>query len=193
MKVSRCPADPAILAQTRVSAERVLDSLKPQLETVDWYTDRWLEDVLNQAYISFDRACERWRACSDQPKNRRIGITRQTDLSCTDNYKKDRAERLHKEAIRQLKLLANEENMMILISILPLLRRRRLFARVQLPPAASIRIYPWAARAQRKVGVHIAPTFLGHIRIWPEILCIPRRLPIPDSQGHSSPSGCCRG
>jgi len=34
--------DPAILAQTRVSAERVLDSLKPQLETVDWYTDRWL-------------------------------------------------------------------------------------------------------------------------------------------------------
>ncbi len=84
--------------------------MKPQLETVDWYTDRWLEDVLNQAYISFDRACERWRglfrsAKEQADRNHKI----QTDLSCTDNYKKDRAERLHKEAIRQLKLLANEE------------------------------------------------------------------------------------
>jgi superfamily II DNA/RNA helicase len=101
--------DRAILAQTRVPAERVLASLKPQLETVDWYTDRWLEDVLNQAYISFDRACERWRglfrsAKEQADRNHKI----QTDLSCTDNHKKDRAERLHNEAIRQLKLLANE-------------------------------------------------------------------------------------
>jgi len=35
--------------------------LKPQLETVDWYTDRWLEECTQPAYISFDRACERWR------------------------------------------------------------------------------------------------------------------------------------
>jgi len=44
--------DRSILKRAYASAKHVLESLEPDLQATDWYTDRWLEDVLNQAYIS---------------------------------------------------------------------------------------------------------------------------------------------
>lgn len=101
--------DRSILKRAHGSARHVLESLEPDLQATDWYTDRWLEDVLNQAYISFDRVCGRWRDLYRSAKaqaDRSYKI--ETDLSCTDFSKKNRAGRLLREAIQQLKLLANE-------------------------------------------------------------------------------------
>ena len=92
--------DRSILKRAYASARHVLESLEPDLQATDWYTDRWLEDVLNQAYISFDRACQRWRdlyrsAKAQAERNFKI----ETDMSCTDSRKKTRAGRLREEAM----------------------------------------------------------------------------------------------
>ncbi len=103
--------DRSILKRAYASARHVLESLEPDLQATDWYTDRWLEDVLNQAYISFDRACQRWRdlyrsAKAQAERNFKI----ETDMSCTDSRRKTRAGRLREEAVRQLGLLANDRS-----------------------------------------------------------------------------------
>src|SRR5262249_31581421 len=43
-------------------AERVLQTIRGELDTSDWYSDKWLNDVFNQVVREFDRTCERWRS-----------------------------------------------------------------------------------------------------------------------------------
>ncbi|NMB13325.1 MAG: DEAD/DEAH box helicase [Firmicutes bacterium] len=100
--------DPVILAQTKAAAQRVLNSLQEHLQRADWYTERWLDDCLNQAYVSFDRACNRWRdlfrSANAQAK---INYAIQMDMSRSPRDK-DRAKKLFDEAMYQRRLLGNE-------------------------------------------------------------------------------------
>jgi Helicase conserved C-terminal domain len=48
--------------RARLRAERVLASIASELQASGWYSDRWLDEVLEQVALSFDRACDRWRS-----------------------------------------------------------------------------------------------------------------------------------
>lgn len=47
--------------RARARAQDVLASISEDLHQADWYTDRWLDDVLAQVTRAFEQACERWR------------------------------------------------------------------------------------------------------------------------------------
>jgi hypothetical protein len=47
--------------QARSRARRVLASFQAELNASSWYSERWLDDTLNQVVRSFDHACGRWR------------------------------------------------------------------------------------------------------------------------------------
>jgi ATP-dependent helicase YprA (DUF1998 family)/very-short-patch-repair endonuclease len=92
-------------------ARRVLDRIGPQLAASDWYSEGWLEEVINQVERSFDRACERWRDLyraalgQREIQNRIIG-----DASRTPEDRA-RARKLRQEAESQLELLTQGENL----------------------------------------------------------------------------------
>ncbi len=91
-------------------AQKVLNTIKNELEDTDWYTDKWLEEVLTQATRMFDFACERWRglyrAALAQAKAQDL-IIRDASRNLED---KRQAERLRREAEAQLKLLTEAED-----------------------------------------------------------------------------------
>lgn len=52
---------PEVVPRARARCERLLESI-PELAGADWYSDRWLDSVLNGAAVSLDRGCGRWRS-----------------------------------------------------------------------------------------------------------------------------------
>lgn len=95
--------------RARVRARRILEATGAELTNADWYSDRWLDEVLNQVTRAFDQSCERWRelyrAALTQAKQQDKIIR---DASRTPADKKE-AERLRREAESQLKLLTESE------------------------------------------------------------------------------------
>ena len=97
--------------RARERATQVLASIADELRTSEWYTDRWLDDVLAQVGRHFEQACERWRglyrAALSQAKAQ-DRIIRDASRSAQD---KAQAERLRREAEAQLKLLTETEEL----------------------------------------------------------------------------------
>lgn len=93
-------------------AKNILDGIKADLLPAGWYSDRWLDDVLNRIPRTFDWACERWRdlyraaLAQREIQNRIIG-----DAACSADNKKT-AKRLRQEAESQLELLLESNNVM---------------------------------------------------------------------------------
>lgn len=91
-------------------AARVLATIRDELKTSDWYNDGWLDEVLNQAALRFDRTCDRWRelyraALHEQETQNRI--IRDASRSPQD---KEMARRVRSLAESQIKLLTEVEN-----------------------------------------------------------------------------------
>ena len=53
-------ADPAVASRARPAAAALLQSI-PDVDDADWMHEGWLDEALNEAPKTFDRACERWR------------------------------------------------------------------------------------------------------------------------------------
>lgn len=93
-------------------AEEILEGIIDELRAAGWYSDNWLNDVLNRIPRTFERACDRWRelyrAAQGQREiqNRIIG-----DASRSAEDKKI-ARRLRQEAESQLELLLESQNAM---------------------------------------------------------------------------------
>lgn len=96
---------------TLVNAQKVLETIKSELNQSDWYSERWLEDVVNQIGRKFDETCQRWRdlynAALEQreTQNRIIG-----DASRSPEDKKQ-AKNLRREAEAQLDLLTQSDDL----------------------------------------------------------------------------------
>jgi hypothetical protein len=88
-----------------VRAQKILAGIVDDLVAAGWYTERWLDDVLNRIPRTFERACDRWRdlyrAASRQRdiQNKIIG-----DASRSAEDKKT-ARKLRQEAESQIDLL----------------------------------------------------------------------------------------
>jgi superfamily II DNA/RNA helicase len=90
-------------------AMNVLASIHEDLSVADWYSEGWLDEVLNQVAISFDRACDRWRdlyraAAGQQALQNRITLDNSRTIA-----DRDKAKRLRAEAEAQIRLLEGAE------------------------------------------------------------------------------------
>jgi very-short-patch-repair endonuclease len=97
--------DPAARRKARARCEAILSSIASDLERAEWYAKGWLETVLDQAVIAFDRACERWR---DLYRAARKQFDVQSDViknASRPAHEKDRAKQLRREAEFQMELL----------------------------------------------------------------------------------------
>lgn len=97
--------------RAKLQARRVLDTLMDELHQSIWYTDNWLDDVLQHVHEHFDRACERWRnlyRAAQSQFDAQNAIIRDASRSPED---KKQAERLRAEAQSQLSLLTNVDKL----------------------------------------------------------------------------------
>lgn len=104
-EVQQTLSDALIRQKTKVRANAILEAIQPELERASWHSETWLDEVINQIPLSFDRACQRWRnlyraALSQQKTQNAIAI----DASSSDEIR-SQAERLRREAETQLALL----------------------------------------------------------------------------------------
>jgi len=91
-------------------AKHMLSAISDELINTNWYTDRWLDDVIDQAPRAFDSACDRWRnlyKCALEQAHAQDMIIR--DATSKNDLRKQ-AERLRKEAEQQLALLRDVSN-----------------------------------------------------------------------------------
>ncbi len=91
--------------RARARAIRVLETLQDELSDSDWYSENWIDEVLDQVVINFDRTCDRWRGLyrAAQAQARAQGLI-MLDASRSAEDKKQ-ADRLRAEAESQLALL----------------------------------------------------------------------------------------
>jgi len=103
-------ADANARYRARDRAMRILQTLREDLESTDWYREDWLDSVLDGIAVSFDQACNRWRdlyrSAHDQSR-KQSEIVLDTSRSPQD---KKRAQRLRQEAERQISLLTEPES-----------------------------------------------------------------------------------
>ena len=92
---------------------RILASISDELANSGWYSEGWAEEVLTQAALRFDAACDRWRgmykAALSQAKTQTAIIH---DATRTQEDRKQ-AERLRKEAESQMELLRAGDNRLV--------------------------------------------------------------------------------
>jgi ATP-dependent helicase YprA (DUF1998 family)/very-short-patch-repair endonuclease len=96
--------------KARLHAGMVLSDIEIELEQSDWYTDTWLDGVLSQVELEFNRACERWRTlyrAAKQQQKVQHAIINDATRSSLD---RKQATRLRQEAESQLELLTEAEN-----------------------------------------------------------------------------------
>ena len=93
--------------RAKARAVHVLETLEQDLRESGWYTESWLDEVLNQVAANFDRTCERWRGLyrAAQSQARAQGLI-MLDASRSAEDKKQ-ADRLRAEAESQLALLTD--------------------------------------------------------------------------------------
>ncbi len=99
---------PKLQAQDR--ATQVLATIFEELKSTDWFTDRWLSEVLAQVHLAFDRACDRWRGLYRAALKQRETQNRIIADASRSADDKAKAKRLRQEAESQLDLLTEAEN-----------------------------------------------------------------------------------
>jgi len=91
-------------------ATRILKSIESELARSDWYNEQWLETVHKQTVKRFDLACERWRALFRAATNQRDMQHAIVTDHLRNQYDKDVAKRLRREAESQIDLLLDTSN-----------------------------------------------------------------------------------
>jgi very-short-patch-repair endonuclease len=99
--------DSTVRERARRRSRQVLAAVAQELQGMPWFTERWLDDVIDQIPLRFDRACDRWRnlyrAARGQAEAQDTVIR---DHSASHEVR-GRAERLRKEAEQQMALLTD--------------------------------------------------------------------------------------
>ncbi len=91
-------------ARSRV--DRILASLVPDLKQhAGWWSEGWVEQVLQHLPLEFDRACERWRGLYSAARKQVAAQNRLITDASRSADEKARAKTLRREAESQLELL----------------------------------------------------------------------------------------
>jgi very-short-patch-repair endonuclease len=92
-------------------AKAILSSIENTLQQADWYSETWLEGVLNQVPLQFNQACERWRGLYRAAKGQQKAQQKIIDDHSRSKKDHDQAKHLRQEAESQIELLTESENL----------------------------------------------------------------------------------
>ena len=112
------PLQPDIQHQMELSNEKraelmneclksILQACGVEVKTVFWNTSAWLDSVLNNAGLTFDRAFDRWRELYRAAIVQRNEARKTVDDPRAEREKRKSAEREEMEAKREIELLGN--------------------------------------------------------------------------------------
>jgi len=92
-------------------AKAILISIENLLKQADWYSETWLEGVLNQVPLQFNQACERWKGLYRAAKGQQKAQQKIINDHSRSKNDHDQAKRLRQEAESQIELLTESENL----------------------------------------------------------------------------------
>lgn len=96
---------PDATERARRRADRILASIRDDLDEAQWYTGDWPGDVLRRAARAFDEACDRWRELFRAASEQAAEQTRIAQDPSAGHKQKERARRLRQQAEAQMDLL----------------------------------------------------------------------------------------
>lgn len=102
----------APLERTRVRAALILDGCRDELQEADWYSDGWLDEVLEQVALRFDRACDRWRSLYRSALSQRENQHKIAGDPSRSAVDRALAKRLRAEAEQQMNLLTDVDRLL---------------------------------------------------------------------------------
>lgn len=92
-------------------AKMILSEVEDELKKTDWYSDAWLEGVINQIPNSFNQACKRWRSLYLAAKGQQTAQQKIINDMSRPAADREQARRLRSEAESQLELLTDSKNL----------------------------------------------------------------------------------
>ncbi len=101
--------DPHAITRSRHRSRILLASISDALATADWYSDKWLDEVLLQLPDRFDRSCDRWRDLYRAAMAQREREHKRENDHSIARRTRDEAARFRREAELQRDLLLNED------------------------------------------------------------------------------------
>jgi ATP-dependent helicase YprA (DUF1998 family) len=103
-------ASESALARARERATRHLGELRPEFKEADWYSDHWLDEVLDQRNLRFEQACDRWRSLYRAALRQQEIQNKIIKDASRSQQDKAQAVRLRREAESQMELLTESKN-----------------------------------------------------------------------------------
>jgi superfamily II DNA/RNA helicase len=100
----------AVIARTKKKAQRVLEATLEHMGNAHWYSDRWIDDTLDQALRALDRACDRWRDLYRAAKFQLDEAHRIRGQVTIRSDQRKLAKKLYEEADAQIQSLSNAED-----------------------------------------------------------------------------------
>ena len=97
--------------KTNQRVKDILISIEDTLQLADWYSDSWLDGVLNQIPLQFNQACERWKGLYRAAKGQQKAQQKIINDHSRSKSDHDQAKRLRQEAESQIELLTESENL----------------------------------------------------------------------------------
>jgi hypothetical protein len=94
-------------AELKCECLNILQACGVEVKTVFWNTSAWLDSVLNNAGLTFDRSLDRWRELYRAAIVQRNEARKAVDDPRADREKRKSAEREEMEAKREIELLEN--------------------------------------------------------------------------------------
>jgi len=88
----------------------ILASIEDDLAAADWYSEGWLEEILNKVVLSFEQACNRWRSLYRAAAKQRDTQHKIIMDASRPPEDKKQAKRLRREAEAQLDLLLDSRS-----------------------------------------------------------------------------------
>lgn len=89
----------------------ILSEVEDELKKTDWYSDAWLEGVMNQVPQKFNQACERWRGLYLAAKGQQAIQHKIVNDMSRPHPDREQAKRLRQEAESQIELLTDAKNL----------------------------------------------------------------------------------
>jgi superfamily II DNA/RNA helicase len=103
---------PEAQARARDQAQRVLDTVRPQIkpELAPWFSDHYVDTVVAQAPSAFDHALNRWRKLFEATRKQMDMADHVVKSHAVSNRERDNARRRYGDAARQYAVLLKSGN-----------------------------------------------------------------------------------
>jgi ATP-dependent helicase YprA (DUF1998 family)/very-short-patch-repair endonuclease len=102
--------DPSPRKRAFDRALAILSAFEEQLKQTTWYSERWIEDVINSIPLTFDEATRRWRTLYRTASAQAAKYEKLMRAGNASAQEREKAKILHREAIDQLTFLLDGDS-----------------------------------------------------------------------------------